>query len=494
MPLPLSELLAPVLPPGVTLPATVHHWRLDSRAVQPGDVFIAIQGAKVDGRAFIASAIDRGAAAVLVDGDQPQVLMQNAVPVITLPGLKAHLGDWAARYYESPSKHLPIIGVTGTNGKTSCTHFLAQALQQLGERCGVIGTLGSGFYGALGEPGLTTPDAVSLQASLDAFLKAGATSVAMEVSSHSIDQGRIQGIEFETTVFTNLTQDHLDYHGDMATYAGVKYRLFTDYAAKHRVINVDDAHGRAWAAALAHTGQVQAYALNKPEAWPTASPITFVKNTRLSLSGIHATLVSPWGEGEFSVPLIGAFNLSNVLAVFVSLCCRGYDFQAVLSSLKALTPVPGRMQTLGGQGKPLVVVDYAHTPDALDKVLGALRDHTEGQLACVFGCGGDRDPLKRPLMANIVERWADKVIVTNDNPRNETPEAILQDILKGFRDPSRIDVELDRSKAIQKSIQWAKASDCILIAGKGAERYQQVGEVKHPFDDVHEANYYLGSF
>jgi UDP-N-acetylmuramoyl-L-alanyl-D-glutamate--2,6-diaminopimelate ligase len=486
-----STWLAP-LPPHAVWPTVVGDLRQDSRAVKPGDVFIAIQGTHQDGRAYIPAAIAKGAAAILIEGPEGTTL-ESGVPVISVPHLKARLASLAATFYGEPAKAIPLIGVTGTNGKTSCSHFVAEALHALGEPCGLMGTLGSGFYGALGEPGLTTPEACGLQALLRQFVDQGAKAVAMEVSSHSIAQGRIDGLHFETALFTNLTQDHLDYHGDMQTYANVKYRFLAEWPNKNVVINIENEFGFQFANELAKQRLVYATAVNRPANVNKALKLTYTENVTLSLKGVHARVISPFGEGDLTLPLIGEFNLSNVLLVLNALCLHGLPFNTVLTALSKLTPVPGRMQTLSLPDRPLVVVDYAHTPDALDKVLSALRQHTQGKLVCVFGCGGDRDPLKRPLMAAAVERWADHIIVTNDNPRHEAGEAIAAAIMAGFKRKEGVSVLLNRSKAIEKSIQYAGVGDCVLIAGKGAERYQQVGDEKIPFDDVHEAKHYLGS-
>jgi UDP-N-acetylmuramoyl-L-alanyl-D-glutamate--2,6-diaminopimelate ligase len=491
MRIPFSTWLAPV-PPHAAWPTVVGDLRQDSRALKPGDVFIALQGAHLDGRAYIPAAIAKGAAAILMEGPAGTML-EAGVPVISIPDLKANLAALAAAFYGEPAKMIPLIGVTGTNGKTSCSHFVAEALHALGEPCGLMGTLGSGFYGALGEPGLTTPEACGLQALLRQFVDQGAKAVAMEVSSHSIDQGRIDGLQFETALFTNLTQDHLDYHGDMQTYANVKYRFLAEWPNKNVVINVEGAYGLKFANELAKQRLVYATAVNRPANLHASLRLTYTEDVTLSIHGVHARVISPFGEGELTLPLIGEFNLSNVLLVLNALCLHGLPFDKVLTGLSKLTPVPGRMQTLALPGRPLVVVDYAHTPDALDKVLSALRQHTQGKLVCVFGCGGDRDPLKRPLMAEAVERWADHIIVTNDNPRHEAGEAIAEAIMAGFKRKEGVSVLLNRSKAIEKSIQYAGVGDCVLIAGKGAERYQQVGDEKIPFDDVHEARHYLGS-
>lgn len=464
---------------------------LDSRKVAAGDLFIAIKGTALDGRKYIPNAVAQGAKAIIFSAENAadSISFQEQVPLIPIHDLANKLGSIAARFYANPAKKMFMIGVTGTNGKTSTTHFIGQMLQALGMPCGVIGTLGSGMFGQLGEAGLTTPDPITLQAILQHMQEQGAKAVAMEVSSHSIDQGRVNGIEYQVGIFTNLTQDHLDYHGDMETYAAVKRRFFAELPTQTLIINADDMRGKQWIHELASKKKVYAYSTNAPCA---NIPTIYTDLIKLGLHGMSAHVHTPWGEGDLLVPLIGQFNLSNILAVITALCVQGFELSAVLQQLSKLTSVPGRMQTLGGNGKPLAVVDYSHTPDSLEKALQALRAHTEGQLICVFGCGGDRDQGKRPLMAKIAENLADRVIVTNDNPRHEEPAFILQQIMQGFIHPERVFVELDRSKAIANSIQLAKAGDCILIAGKGAERYQQLGDEKIPFDDVEQVRRYLG--
>ena len=487
----ISELLKDInLPAGADV--EVRKLVLDSRQVTAGDVFLAVRGAASDGRQFMEAAIRQGAAAVIKDADSvtDAISFQNDIPIIPVQHLKSQIGFMAARFYGDPAKALRMIGVTGTNGKTSCTHFMAQIL---GAPCGVIGTLGSGLYGALGEVGLTTPDAVTLQKLLREFVDSGAGVVAMEVSSHSIDQGRVNGIEFEMGVFTNLTQDHLDYHGTMAAYADVKRRFIVGASTQHVIVNADDAIGKSWINELAGHKSVFAYSTGMPlsERDALKVPLIYTDNVELSPQGVQADVFTPWGNAHLSTPLIGRFNLSNVLAVLTAMCFYGLPFAEVLRRLSRLNPVPGRMQALTAVGKPLVVVDYSHTPDALYKALEALRSHTAGQLICVFGCGGDRDATKRPIMAQIAEKLADRVIVTNDNPRHELPEVIASQIMQGFSRPEQVSVLLDRSKAIQNSIQCGTAGDCILVAGKGAERYQQVGDDKLHFDDVEEVKKYL---
>jgi len=464
----------------------------DSRSVRENNLFIAIKGSRLDGHDYIRDALSRGASAILVDAEALTGTGELAakVPLIPIPHLQKQLGSLAARFYGDPAKKLRMIGVTGTSGKTSCSYFIAQSLQSLNIPCGMIGTLGNGFYGAMGSVGLTTPDAITLQATLHDFVQQGANAIAMEVSSHGIDQGRINGIEFETGIFTNLSQDHLDYHGDMESYAAVKRRFIADRSVKNVIINADDPRGLQWINELSHQPSIFAYGTGK-QMLPASVPLVYAEEIKSTGEGIRAMLRSPFGQAEIVLPLMGQFNLSNGLAVFTTLCLYGVAFPEAVHCLSQLKTVPGRMQSLGGGGYPLVIVDYAHKPDALEKVLQALREHVQGKLWCVFGCGGERDRGKRPLMANIAETLADQVIVTNDNPRHENPLDIVADILKGFSHPERVFIELDRSKAIQNSIQSAAAGDCVLIAGKGAEHYQQMGDEKIPFDDVEKAKEYL---
>lgn len=479
----LSQLLKKHLP--VTCDREIPRLILDSRQIQPGDLFLAKNSTQTGAQTYIFDAIQKGAVAVLqeTDNQNEAISWQQQIPIIPIYQLSQQIGEIAARFYDFPAKKLRIIGVTGTNGKTSCSHFLAQCLQALQVPCGIMGTLGNGFYGQLQETGLTTPDAITLQENLRQFINKGARAVAMEVSSHGIDQGRINAIPFEIGLLTNVTQDHLDYHGDMATYAGVKRRFLAGSTVKQAIINADDVYGADWIDELVQHKSVFSYSI-RPSTQSRAVPSVVTKSIQLLPHGIVAYIESPWGEGELWLPLIGQFNLSNALAVLTALCVLGISFQEAIAQLSQLKPVAGRMQTVGGLTTPLVVVDYAHTPDALEKALQALRDHTKGKLICVFGCGGDRDKSKRPLMARIAEQLADQLWITNDNPRHEQPEAIAKQILQGLTVPEKVNVELDRSKAIQNSIQLAKVGDCVLIAGKGAECYQQIGNNKLPFDDV----------
>lgn len=467
---------------------------LDSRAVQPGYLFFAYKGTSLDGRDFIDDAIQKGAAAILseVGNESISVHTKNNVPIFPVKNINQYIGRIAETFYDFPSKKLKIVGVTGTNGKTSCTYFIAQALQNINLTCGVIGTLGNGLFGDIKPGTLTTPDAITLHALFADFVKQHAAYVAMEASSHSIEQGRVNGIEFAVGVFTNLTQDHLDYHGTMEAYGAAKKKLFDNPLTKYAVINADDSFGKELIETAVHKN-IFAYTLDKNLVLPKSVAKIAADKISLNLTGIDAHVYTPWGEGKLEVPLIGKFNLHNILAALTSLCLLDIPFDQALKALSQVTPVPGRMQTFGGKSQPLVVVDYAHTPDALEKALIALKAHCEGKLHCLFGCGGDRDKGKRPLMAKIAEQYADHVMVTDDNPRTENPEQIVDDIMAGFSEAKKIKVQHDRSKAIQDIIQYAQTRDCVLIAGKGAETYQQIGKEKIPFSDVEKVQEFLHS-
>jgi UDP-N-acetylmuramoyl-L-alanyl-D-glutamate--2,6-diaminopimelate ligase len=453
---------------------------LDSRKVRPGDLFLAIPGLKVDGRDHIADAIAHGAAAVAYEVEGAKVLPITDVPLIPVKGLAAQLSDIAGRFYGDPTRSLNLVGVTGTNGKTSVTQLIAQALDQLGQRCGIIGTLGNGFHGALKSGIHTTPDPISVQATLTDLRKAGAKAIAMEVSSHGLDQGRVTALAFDVAVFTNLSRDHLDYHGTMQAYGAAKAKLFAWNDLRCRVINLDDDFGRELAA-QSQSSRLISYSLEDASAYLYCREATFDDN------GVRATLVTPQGEHVLRSSLLGRFNLSNVLAAVGALLGLDYALDEILKVLPSLEGPVGRMQRLGGGTRPLVVVDYAHTPDALEKVLAALRPHAQGQLVCLFGCGGDRDRGKRPLMAEVVERLADKVLVTDDNPRTETPARIFDDIRAGFVAADSVTFVAGRGAAIAQVIAQADARDVIVLAGKGHEDYQEIDGKRHPFSDLEEA-------
>jgi UDP-N-acetylmuramoyl-L-alanyl-D-glutamate--2,6-diaminopimelate ligase len=454
----------------------------DSRAVQPGDVFLAYPGGRFDGRRFITQSIERGAAAVLWEADDFAWRAEWRVPNLAVTGLREQAGAIAAHVYRHPSRELWMAGVTGTNGKTSCSHWIAQSLQRCGRRTAVIGTLGNGFPEALDLATHTTPDAVSLQQQLRRYRDAGARAVAMEVSSHGLDQGRASGTKFDTALFTNLTRDHLDYHGDMERYAAAKAKLFRWPGLANAVINLDDSFGRELALGLrGATTRVLGYGIGHGE----------IAGHRIDLStrGLRLEIRTPWGEAELSSRLIGGFNVSNLLGTLGVLLTADLKLEDAVAALAQVEPVAGRMEMIREPGNPLVVVDYAHTPDALEKVLETLREivgHDGGaRLICVFGCGGDRDPGKRPIMGEVATRLADVAIVTSDNPRSEDPRAIVDQVVAGAH--ANHEIEVDRASAIARAIAEAREGDVVLIAGKGHETYQEVGGIRLPFSDAEVA-------
>lgn len=481
----LSALLRDFAAVPAPLDRVVNGIQIDSRRVQPGHLFLACNGLQHRGRDFIVDALARGAAAVAYEaepGEPPlPALSTGGVPQVAVAALAQRAGGIAERFYGEPSRDLFMIGVTGTNGKTSCSHYLAQALHDTQQPCGVIGTVGNGLLGDLHAGTHTTPDAVSLHALLAELRDNGATRVAMEVSSHALDQGRVNAVAFDVAVFTNLTRDHLDYHGDMASYGAAKRKLFQLAGLRHAVINGDDAFGRALLASL--PAEVAAVSYGRSDAVATAIPHVRAHAVESHDDGLRMAVTSPWGDGEAELPLLGEFNASNVLAVLATLLAMGFDFHDALRRLGRLQPVTGRMQRFGGGTAPLVVVDYAHTPDALEHALGALRAHTRGRLWCVFGCGGDRDRGKRPLMGAVAARLADCVVVTDDNPRGEDPAHITDEIMRGVGGKADVAVIHDRAAAIAHALAHAAVADVVLIAGKGHETYQQIGTQFLPFSD-----------
>lgn len=451
----------------------VRHLTLDSRAVQNGDVFFACQGLQVHGRDFIHTALQQGAAAVLVEQADETIEWRQNVPCIGVPELSQQLGALAARFYGHPSRHQTLVGVTGTNGKTSIAHFLAQCLPQ---PSGFIGTIGYGVYGHLHTASHTTPDALRMQALLADLRAQGVSSVAMEVSSHALDQGRVADVEFNVAVLSNLSRDHLDYHGTLAAYAAAKARLFHWSTLNAAVLNWDDAFGRELLQSKL-AAPVLTYSLSDTQA------DIYVLQQHTLPQGYRLQIHTPQGDGELLTALLGSFNISNLLAALGTLLSLDMPLDEALRGLSQIQPVSGRMEVFHQAQRPTVVVDYAHTPDALEQALRAVRPHCQGQLCCVFGCGGDRDQGKRPLMGAIAEQWADRVILTNDNPRYEDPEQILQAILQGMQQPERVRVIPDRHQALECGITAAKAQDVVLIAGKGHEDYQLMGQQRLPFSD-----------
>ena len=480
------------------------HVHADTRSLAAGDVFLAYAVDGADNRPFIESAIERGAAAVLF---QPENFTGSPDPALAraVPALNELAGSIASGWYGDPSDAMRVVGVTGTNGKTSCSQWIAAALSALGTPCAIIGTLGSGMPGHLVHTGFTTPDAPQLQRNLAQLRDAGAQAVAMEVSSHALHQGRVNGTAFEIAVFTNLTQDHLDYHGTFAAYEAAKARLFAWPGLRCAVINHDDEAGRRLLASTQGHARTIAYGLGtRSEAPDAAAPQAdawlHAADVRATATGTAFYLTtSDWGDAEVEVQTLGAFNVSNLLGVLGALLAADVPFDVALAELAKLEPVNGRMQRLGGRlqnDEPLVVIDYAHTPDALEKTLEALRPMAAargGELICMFGCGGDRDATKRPLMGAIAERLADGVVMTSDNPRSEDPQKILEQIGAGMKDPSKARRIEDRASAILQAIRGAAREDVIVLAGKGHEATQEIMGKKRAFSDQDHARLALAA-
>ncbi len=470
---------------------------LDSRQIKAGDAFIALVGIKVDGRDFIAKAIELDVAAILVEADKnwQGIDWLGKVPVIAVENLAEKVSEIAGRFFADPSKKIPLIAITGTNGKTTCSLLAAQLMAGLQQKSGVVGTIGYGVVdaksiapvsqqlGLLTSTGLTTPDPVALQRILAELVNAGASSIAIEVSSHSLQQKRVAGLQFSHAIFTNLTQDHLDYHGDLISYGNAKAQLLQVAGLKTAIINADD----DWAKSLA----TKAPAGVKVISYSTRTVAdVYAQNIELHAAGTRARIISPWGEADINSPLLGEFNIGNLLAVIACVCDQGYRLDQLSPLIEKLEAAPGRMQLVSvdqAAQEIQVIVDYAHTPDALENTLNAIHQHKPGRVWTVFGCGGDRDKTKRPQMGKIAERLSDCVIVTNDNPRTEEPSGIAAEILRGMNHPSGCLVIADRAQAIDFAIQQAKAGDIVLIAGKGHEDYQIFATQTLPFSDSKHA-------
>lgn len=471
----LSELLRHYVTLESQHDCVVHGLALDSRLVKPGDCFLAFPGEVADGRDFIAQAIAQGAVAIIAEPGK--VLSDLTVPIIFLDNVADFCSDIAAEFYGHPARSLSVIGVTGTNGKTSCAYFLAACLTQLGYRCGLMGTLGCGIYGEpLHMTGLTTADPISVQKWLAQFRDAGAQYVAMEVSSHALAQQRVAAIAFNAAIFTNLSHDHLDYHHDMEHYFQAKRLLFTQLNTSIAVINADDIYGQRLLEDDAISARKYSYSVQQMADIQAIKP-------HYTLKGITANLTTTWGKYDLFAPCLGRFYLSNVLAIIGVLGALDINLDSILNCIKQLPSVPGRMQTIRAEGWPLTIIDYAHTPDALEKVLKSLKTESQSRLWCIFGCGGNRDKTKRPIMGHIAETEADYVVVTDDNPRHEKSEDIINDILVGIKEPQKIVVKPHRAQAIAYALHQAKPDDIILIAGKGHENYQIIGDNVTFFSD-----------
>ncbi|WNO09613.1 UDP-N-acetylmuramoyl-L-alanyl-D-glutamate--2,6-diaminopimelate ligase [Teredinibacter sp. KSP-S5-2] len=456
----------------------------DSRQIKPGDVFVAIKGEAVDGRDFIDSAIAAGAVFILADAtdnNHGQLSIRKSVPVLSIEGLGKKIGILAGKGYGQPTEKLSVVGVTGTNGKSTCVSLIAQLLSLLGEKSASVGTVGYGCYGeALINTGLTTPDAIQIQRIAAEFVQQNVKHFAMEVSSHGVTQGRVDAVNFDVAVFTNLTRDHLDYHGTFEAYQKAKFDFVSRSDIQKVVINLDDQAGVEESVTLKELEgkSVTSYALNNREADVVASDIEFRER------GMEFDVTTPWGAGHIRTQLIGDFNIHNLLAVMSVACLLGHDFKKVTETLEQLVGVEGRLELLSVPESDLVVlIDYAHTPDALEKAILAVKAHVNKTLTVVFGCGGDRDKGKRPLMGEVAEQLADQVLITSDNPRTEEPIEIIQDILSGVSNCEKVRSLVDRKEAIHDVIAKAEPGDCILVAGKGHEDYQEINGLRLPFSD-----------
>ncbi len=455
----------------------------DSRLVEPGWLFLACRGNESHGLNHLDQAVERGAVAVAWEPSSLYGPVECPVPSVSVPNLSRRVGLIAARFYRRPSSRLFVLGVTGTDGKTSCTHLFAQAAAALNRRCGLIGTVGFGFLDDLQSATHTTPDPVALQAWLARLADAGAETLAMEVSSHALDQGRINGVELDAAIFTNLSRDHLDYHGDLRNYARAKRRLLDAPGLSALIINIDDDHGLRWARELAANGKpVIPYSLERTVDFGDALQATDLQQDP---EGLRFCVRAGKEQYAFSCGLIGRFNVYNLLAVAAAWRAAGVPLPQVLKALAGVGTVPGRIEAFRAEGRPLVVVDYAHTPGALKQVLLAVAEHRgdQGRLTCVFGCGGDRDRGKRPQMTAAAASLADLLILTDDNPRSEVPQDIVADMLDGMPAGQAYRVIHDRARAIAEAINEAGPDDVVVVAGKGHEDYQQVGQERRPFSD-----------
>ena len=462
----------------------------DSRAVQRGDTFVAYPGEKADGRQFIAEAIARGANAVIWESQDFEWQPAWGAANLGVSDLRHKAGWLADSVYGAPSEKLWMVGITGTNGKTSTSHWIAHAFNDAGKKCALIGTLGNGFAGELQASANTTPDAIRVHGLLDGYLQDGAQSVAMEVSSHALAQGRVNGVRFDVAMLTNLSRDHLDYHGDMQSYAVAKRKLFDWQQLKYAVLNLDDAYGAELAEQL-HEADVEVIGYGLGDAAlqlgeRLGARMVYGNLLEMNGRGMRLEVHSSWGAAQLDSELVGRFNAENLLGALAVLLASKIDLDDAVRSLGKVRPVAGRMQRLGGTQQPTVIVDYAHTPDALEKVLLTLREvsaATGGKLLCVFGCGGDRDRGKRAMMGLVAEEFSDHCIVTSDNPRSENPRSIIAEIVGGMSGKDYAIME-DRAAAIQQAISHARQIDTVLIAGKGHEDYQEIGGVKYPFSDT----------
>lgn len=471
----LDSLLAPL---GIEAsPLKLSDIRIDSRKVAKSDLFVAIEGVSQNGVKFIDSAIENGAAAILVDSSV--TIEPKQVPVYSIDNLSDALPSLLGSFYQKNENRM-LVGITGTNGKTTVSQLIAQIGELLQQKVAVVGTLGAGRLGQLIDMNNTTPGIADNYRLLEQFDSQGCDFVAMEVSSQGLAQHRVKGIAFDACVFTNLTQDHLDYHGTLADYAQAKKTLFNDNPDAVTVINVDDTTGTRWLEQWRAKPNVIAVGQFNAE-YESLTHVMF-DAVKYKADGLHFTVKSSFGQTSVKCSLYGRFNLHNLVSAMAVYLSQGVSLKSLVSVIAKLTAVPGRMEKFG-ECEVIAIVDYAHTPDALSQALQAVKAHVSGRLWCIFGCGGDRDKGKRPLMAKMAERYADKIVVTNDNPRNEVPQNIVEDILRGIEQKAQVKVELDRKKAISDTLAQANRGDIVLIAGKGHETYQVFGDEVVDYDE-----------
>lgn len=475
---------------------------VDSREVKPGFAFVAVPGrGKFDGRDFIQDAVAAGAVAVLSELSSNTEIktgyistgqsLQNGIPHIQVPKLNEIVGVIADRFFRKPSVQMQMIGITGTNGKTTVASLLTICLQKLQTKSAFVGTHGYGCdLDNLDVTGVTTPGALKLQTILDNVRGQGAEAVCMEVSSHAIDQNRITGTRFDTLVLTNVTRDHIEYHGSEKAYKSTKARLFLEHDARNIVLNLDDPTGRAILQQKKQTERIIGYSLHSSLAHPIEN-IVYGHHVQARLGSL-AMLVTYKNETvKIQTALVGSFNAANILAVIATLLSQDFSLHECQQALYGARPVNGRMEVLGGGEQPLVIVDYAHTPDALEAVLSNLQRYCDKKLICVFGCGGERDRGKRSMMGKVAEKYCDQIILTNDNPRKESPQAIIAEVLQGILSPWAIDVKYDRTEAIVHAMNIATKGDVVLVAGKGQETYQIIGDEKISFSDKEKVEFLL---
>ena len=459
---------------------------IDSRKVEPGNLFIAYKGSFDNGLNYLGEAIEKGAVAIVIDDNEEFDIESFSSKIFKVTELRKSAGHIISRFYGHPSRNINIVGVTGTNGKTTVSYILGFANHKLKKNSAFIGTLGLGLFGQIEASKTTTPDPVTIHSSLSTW-ENEVDSVAMEVSSHALDQGRVEGVEFDTAVFTNLSRDHLDYHKTTENYIKAKFSLFEKAGLKNAVINISDSYGAQLIEKIPEDVNVFAYSCKKSNLkFYKRKDISFTYCEKIEIESFKSKLIkinSPWGNANVRVNLLGDFNLENILAAFTVLCISGQPVDEVAKVLSSFSGLPGRMEAFYLKGKPLIVVDYAHTPDALKKALTSLSPYCNGELFCIFGCGGGRDIGKRAQMGSIAESLCDQIILTNDNPRDESSDKIFEDILEGIENKSNVIIKPDRSDALITTFLEAKKGDVILLAGKGHEVTQQIGLNMFPFSD-----------